>query len=149
MLLFLGSSQISGGRVVGSGDGSGGVCRSPGSSRLPGASPWGLSLSELLLRLGEDPPWARLMSSELSPESPGVCHRDEKSRKKTQQASFPQSRERRPVNVDWGHGSPHATPLVLARKFSKVQHQEPAPPPPPLVVSRESQAWEGRGRGAN
>lgn len=149
MLLFLGSSQISGGRVVGSGDGSGGVCRSPGSSRLPGASPWGLSLSELLLRLGEDPPRARLMSSELSPESPGVCHRDEKSRKKTQQASFPQSRERRPVNVDWGHGSPHATPLVLARKFSKVQHQEPAPPPPPLVVSRESQAWEGRGRGAN
>lgn len=155
MLLFLGSSQISGGGggSVGSGVGSGGVFRSPGA-----AASW---MS----------PWDRL-SQRCSRESRGlggrVCRRPNvpseprgPSLRRGMTEKDPASSSRLFPKVtrggrrrDAGDTRPPMPPAGPCRKFSKVQHRGtlrlPVPPPPPRGLSTERHSW-GRGgrRGAH
>lgn len=119
MLLFLGSSQISGGELLAVVAGLGRRCEKSGSSRRLPRAP-----RQDCLR--EGPLQALSMSSEPLPQKAQESVTRQETEKEDPGSSSPQSHDRRPVRVSRGHQFPHATPPVCAGKFSEVQRQEPA-----------------------
>lgn len=144
MLLFLGSSQISGGGVVGSGGGIGETLQEIRElPPPPSGSPSGLSQGGTTagsFHVFWTPPQNAQESvarQETKKEDPG--------------SSSPQSHDRRPVRVSRGHQFPHATPPVCAGKFSELQrgakNLPSSSPPSPSCLLRAREPGSGRGAG--